>query len=351
VRAYPLICLASLAIALSGFGAAAAQAPTDPAYPAASANPAKAPGVVNADCGVDQCSDRYFAPWTFSADALFMQRSSPGEQPLARTGPLGTGALVFDASDFDFDMSGGWRIGALRHGLDCDLEFNYFQIDGFNATTELPYAPWMVTDAEGGHLHLEAPWLEYRSRLYSTEVNLRRARNEWLTLLAGFRYLELDEHYRTAGLYSFGPLEFPAGFSEETANQLWGFQVGGDGTLLCRGRLSIQGLAKAGIYLNHSKQFAEQLNTAPNIFDYHAFADKDGGAFVGELGLLAKYQLSEHLVFRVGYQLTWLDGVALATDQIGASDFGITGGVPSTGIEADNTVLYHGAVVGAEMTW
>jgi len=293
-------------------------------------------------------------PWTFSADGLIMMRSAPDSVALLRTGMLQGGDVVLNANDLDFDTSGGWRFGAQRTGQCCDLEIVYFQMDGFEAVTTVPGEVEMVTDRDGAHLSIIAPWVEYRSRLYNSEFNLRRPRNEWLTLLIGLRFLELDEDYKVAGLSDdnvpIGGDEVLETFSQRAKNCLYGVQIGADGLLFSRGRLSVQGLLKAGIYGNHADQLAVQ-------FDGHddetrqLYSERGEVAFVGDLALTGKYQISEHLAFRAGYQLMWLDGVATATNQIRSNDFGIGPGGASSRVDTGNTVFYHGAVLGGEMTW
>lgn len=298
----------------------------------------------------DPAEDDCFTPccWTFALDGLILQRSSPGPV-LARSGDPQSGPATFTAHDFDFDTSGGWRLSALRHGTNGDLELNYLQADGFNATSSAVGDSYLESDREGGHLEATAPWFEYRSRLYSGEINLRRPRNEWLTLLAGIRYVELDEHYTATGLGT-GEVVDLVQVSDQTANHLTGFQVGADGLLYQNGRWTLEGITKAGIYYNHAKQSAYQWEAATSEF-YSGEASHNVAAFVGELGLTGKCQVTEHMSLRLGYQLMWLDGVATAPAQVTANDFGINGGGTISTVATGNTVFLHGAVLGAEMTW
>ena len=46
------------------------------------------------------------------------------------------------------------------------------------------------------------------------------------------------------------------------------------------------------------------------------------------------------------YRLLWVDGVALATDQMAASDFLFASGINATG-----DAFYHGAFVGLQYGW
>jgi len=68
---------------------------------------------------------------------------------------------------------------------------------------------------------------------------------------------------------------------------------------------------------------------------------------VGELGLNAVYQVNEHFSLMAGYQLAWIEGVALASEQIAVSDpFAGIGGIDITG-----SPFYHGFTAAAEFRW
>ncbi len=78
----------------------------------------------------------------------------------------------------------------------------------------------------------------------------------------------------------------------QTKNNLYGFQIGADGKLLERGRFSIGGVLKAGIFDNH----AEETTTVR--IDRIQFGESDSTdhvAFVGEIGVQCKYQVTQRL--------------------------------------------------------
>ena len=57
-------------------------------------------------------------------------------------------------------------------------------------------------------------------------------------------------------------------------------------------------------------------------------------------------QLTDHLALRGGYRLLWLDGVALASDQLAVSDF-----ANGSGFNDSGNVFYHGAFAGFELAY
>ena len=76
---------------------------------------------------------------------------------------------------------------------------------------------------------------------------------------------------------------------------------------------------------------------APDIYS----ASTNHTAFIGELGLQARYQVTQGLALRAGYELLWLDGVAIAPAQY----------TNIQGIDSNATVFYHGATVGMEYSF
>jgi hypothetical protein len=121
---------------------------------------------------------------------------------------------------------------------------------------------------------------------------------------------------------------------------LYGGQLGADATLWCGDRLTVEGLLKAGIFHNSAGQNTI-LDTG--VVVVNAADDDDRTAFLGELAFTANYCLTDTLSLRAGYDLLWVETVALAADQIPATNF-FTGG----GIAADGGAFYHGAFVGLE---
>jgi hypothetical protein len=87
---------------------------------------------------------------------------------------------------------------------------------------------------------------------------------------------------------------------------------------------------------------------------YPSSASTNHAAFVGEAGLQCKYQITKRLLLRGGYEVIWLQGVALAPDQI--QETYITtrffdSAVQALGINCSSGVFYHGATAGLEYSF
>lgn len=304
--------------------------------------------------------------WTATADAVVMHRSPSGRQPLLYDS--GSQSYLLDAADLKYNYSVGPRLSLIRHGIcDCiDIELNYFSIEGWNAvadypagTLPLPFA--VLTLDQTLPLPVNAVRFEERSRLYSSELNARLPLSGRLNVYSGFRWIELYDGYQAQGTEAVLSTDFS--HSVRAYNHLYGFQVGADIDFFQRGRqvsqfgpttlvcdqcspISLKGFAKSGVYYNAADQGSEFSNP-----DYIGtlWASDSGShtAFVGEIGLLGCYQFNEHISVRAGYQVMWIEGVALAAEQIASTNFG--GGV--TALDTRGSLFYHGAIAGLELNW
>ena len=159
---------------------------------------------------------------------------------------------MFNANQIDLPVQIGWQIDVTRRlNCDWDLEARYFNLGGQSAT------PPTISSTNGaGVLYRNAAMgifpepvnsnLAYTSRLQDVEINARRRVNDYLTVLAGVRYLNLDDRILVNDLSVTGGVDA----TQQLAglNDMVGFQIGADAIVLRRGRFSVDTLLKAGIY-------------------------------------------------------------------------------------------------------
>jgi len=252
--------------------------------------------------------------WDIRAGAVILNRSGP-----VLSAPPTTS--VSNVSDFDW--IGGPDIQIARRFNDTDsIEVRYFSAIGWSA--EFDYAD-PVLSFNG----------TYDASLFSTEVNVRRQHSDRIAFLAGFRTLELHELMNNADRFS------SFAFATRTANYLYGAQAGVDAVLRDRGGpFRIEGNAKAGIYGTVAQ--AHYTNTA----GFNQAANDSLVSFVGDMAFTAVYQFTDRLAFRAGYQLLWIEGLALAGDQLQFSQ-----DVPPLPLDTLGGMFAHGALVGFELTW
>jgi len=281
--------------------------------------------------------------WSAKAEALFLHRSTTRNQPLLFDGASDE---LLDASDLDFGYEAGERLGLTYHGRGgCEVALSYFAVDGWDSIAEASAGatPHGLVVGPGVVFPAADVRFQYRSRLYNTELNLRRPINEWLTPLVGFRWIELSDQYQARGT------EFTEGspfiYEIKTRNHLYGFQMGAEAQLFRRCRFRLEGIADAGIYYTNADQRSRLDNPG-----FVSISAADGGSrtsFVAEIGLTGVYQLNKHFALRGGYEVMWIEGVALAPQQIPVAGLY----TPIPGIDENGGVLYHGANVGLELKW
>ena len=298
------------------------------------------------DCGDDVSLDLGCgcpSLWTVRAGAVVMHRSRPNGGVIART-QVGD-VPISNAADFGFDWAGGPDVSIIRRTAAGNAwEVRYFGVLNSSSSRAygdpgdfeiLPYSFNTSNDLNA----------TYKSTLNSTEINWRRPVTQRITWLAGFRAVELSDH-----------LQYTVGFPSPTVlqenynmnNHLYGAQTGADVSLWNRGGpLTMNGVIKAGVYGNSASSNFYGVNLDNGNLITEGVASSNQTAFVGELDLTATYQLTKHFSLRGGYQFTWVDGVALASNTVLLGVQEISDEV----IDADGSLFYNGAMIGGEFTW
>ncbi len=314
--------------------------------------------------------------WMVSADLMYMTRVPGNTYPLLKVPSavpppaFSHETVALDVADFDFDYEPGWRIGASR--MVCDgwgLEVGFMgMMDGWDYTTtmsgilELQGPGWSL----GSDPTLVPPTaVAFRvlntSEFYSGDLNLVRGVCDWATLRFGVRYIEFNDRLEVDELYT--PLYNL--LISTTDNNLIGAQFGADlkllelkgcgapgfgggcghgfgrgasyggalggafggtcgstcgstcgescGSRCCRFRLNA--MMNCGVFYNRVYHDPYSTFIGPPLL-----SEANEVALLGEMGLLAKYRLTDHVAIRAGYHIIALHGVALAPDQIATSD-------------------------------
>ena len=298
-----------------------------------------APAYGGCDTGGEACGPC----WTVTADGVVFQRSTTRSQDIFAPAPS-VAALpsVNSQSALDFPMEVGPQFSVIRHGpCGWDLEVAYFQVDGWAATAFVPGTSVMQTGGNGTGFLVDNASARYASAIYMGEINVRRQWLDCLTLLAGFRMGEYNERYSADGTGSQIPV--PISFRENTFNHLYGFQLGADAQAYSNGVLRINTWCKAGIYDNFASANSRQIQAG--ISDDSVAGTREQMAFMGEAGVVLTYQITCHLAARFVYEAAWLEGIALAPEQIPNNNF--VAGV--TTLDTHGGVFFHGGGMGLEL--
>lgn len=286
------------------------------------------------DCCYD-CAPR----WTVWAGAIFLQRDSPGRQTLVASG----GTSLLNADQLNFGTQGGPDINAIRHGEMFDIGFRYFHVNQMTARNRV--FPFGGT----GTIQLDVPFAftsptidaVYTTSIQSVEINLRRNVTPGLALLAGFRYISLRDDL--AHIFALGPLT--GRVNVNGINRLYGGQIGADANVWTAGRFQLQTALKAGVYGNGSNNALRFHN---GLFETSISRNAGQVAFLGDWNFSGIVQITDVWAFRAGYQLLWLSGLALASEQypVLPGNFLPTASVISTG-----DLFLHGALVSIQAGW
>jgi hypothetical protein len=277
--------------------------------------------------------------WTVSVGAVFLHRSRLDRAVIA-TPPTGTPGVLLNGSDFDFGTGAGPDVSIMRRtNRGLIWEARYFNdrsaedTFGIPTVTSFRIAGIGVTILGGGPINAR-----YQTLLDSSEVNVHKPFGDRVTFLAGFRWVELHDSVRV-------DLATPATFVNwDDNNHMYGGQVGTRIAFTDPGNpLSLTCALKGGVY----------YNDADNVFTSTIVGGATGEdqttAFVGDFNFTAGYQLTSHISIQGGYQILWLDNVAIAADSA-ATTTQIPGGTSSP-VDADGRLWYHGATAGFVVTW
>lgn len=324
--------------------------------------------------------------WTVSVETIALARIGGVNRTLIERVPgiipfnatfFTPGTEAFNSSQFHQGFSAGPKIGLTYHGdSGYGVELSYFNVFDQRATRAIgPDSPadWLVMRAPG--IFWQTQDFPYQgmawsaaTNLYNAEANARLDLSSRVTILAGLRWLQLNDNLQgtltpadltaptwkqdcpgcdifhitlggTAGNY-------PPFWNTSTTNNLYGVQIGVNGKILELGRFSLDGLLKIGLFDNHAGQ-----STAVSLqkIAYPSQATTNHAAFASEAGLQLKYQLIKGLTLKAGYEALWLDGVALAPGQIRETYTGLN--VRALGVNCGASVLFHGATFGLEYSF
>ena len=325
-------------------------------------------------------------------EALFMKQDPQfTRQPIIVSQTFGsnTTPTLLSTSDLDMNFDPGLQATVGMRLCGCwALEFEYFGLFGGNASagTVRPVGGFITfpTGAFGNvFANMSAVQVNYSSSVQSFAVNLPcccgccdeccdecgcgqvgdecscgKVGNrcgcgqvgyrsfEWF---AGFRYLNISQRL---GILAQA-VAFPSASLEEgtydisTTNNLFGAQLGARLRRLW-GRFGWEATGMAGVFGN-AEQETQSVTDFPN-FPLRPTVSTSGGevAFVGEINLSALYRLTDVWILKAGYNLMWIDGLALAPDQL---DFNFATSPSGNQLQNGGAMFLQGVNVGLEARW
>ena len=249
----------------------------------------------------------------------------PGTVPFAATSTA-PGTEAFNSNQFQQGFSAGPKISLIYHDdSGYGVELSYFNVFDQSTTKAIgPDSPadWLVMRAPGifwqtQDFPYQAMAWSATTNLYNAEANGRLDLSSRVTMLAGFRWLQLNDNLQgtltpadltaptwkqacpTCDLFHItpgGPAgNYPPFWNTSTTNNLYGVQIGVNGKILELGRFSLDGLIKVGLFDNHAGQ---STGVSLQKVVYPSQATTNHAAFVSEAGLQLKYQVSKGLALK-----------------------------------------------------
>ena len=82
---------------------------------------------------------------------------------------------------------------------------------------------------------------------------------------------------------------------------------------------------------------------------YMASASSSQLAYSGDGLIQLKYQIAQDIKLKLGYQVLWINQIALAAGQVSKSSSSQTpAGLTANGVNANSSILFQGGTIGLE---
>jgi hypothetical protein len=289
--------------------------------------------------------------WYGSADFVPLTIDYAQDIEAARVGPLGPTALSTSDLGPEFDAGGkftfGRRLGCYR--VEGTYLGNYEWADAAVVT-----GAGDLSSLLSGFANPVDPLLDNndlvqianQSRMQSYEANVRY----WIemppgpfdvSLLVGARYMQIVEqfNFRSESAAAINAVEV------DTDNDMWGVQIGIAGDWLIHPRFWINLDLKGAMFDNQASQNTSYTIDAAAPIPTAAAQDRTSWLF--DLSLVGHWQMTPTMVFNIGYQATWVEGVAIAYENLQTDNTLLVNG-PGV-LDDRGRLVYHGPVIG--LTW
>jgi hypothetical protein len=308
--------------------------------------------------------------WTdyFVFDALFLQRGNSAiDRPLAEGSSVSPdpGATLLSTRDMQFPVAPGLRLLYGQRNADhTGWEVGYLGVYGMWADANVGGVnqiamPGAIAGVVPGWQTADSVQATYSSALNIVEGNLlcwnccegctsgddRYCR--CTDLMVGAFWAGLEEQASLNVTCCEG--DPPTPYRAQSSSNLIGSQIGIRRRTDWR-RFALEGTAKAGIAGNVLSQSSGPITStlAPGaIFREPTSASAGSVGLLSMMNLTAIYRLTDHWGLRAGYNLIWLEGLALAPNQWDFTNTASSG----ESLVGGGGLFLHGANLGVERRW
>jgi hypothetical protein len=293
----------------------------------------------------------YPTRWYIDVDAIFLTRTNNlGATPLVllnNNAATQTNVLL-STNDLDFNFQVGPRI-LVGYEIDPEqaVEASYFGIYNWKATAsvtgnnDLNLPGDLGLDLALDFFDADEANITYKSIIHNAELNYVRTWGD-ISGLVGFRYFHLGDKL---DIQFTDAQNGSSTYDVNVTNNLFGGQIGARLAHACSA-WSYDLTGKAGVYGN-------VINMTQNVSDFNAAPVRNTStnsgqvAFIGDIALNAYYQFSQNWYLRGGYQVYWVEGLALGPSQLDFTNSGTSG----TTVSKTDSLFMHGANAGLMARW
>lgn len=310
----------------------------------------------------------------FLFDVLFLQRdNATNGQPLVlanAAGPL-AGQTLLSSTSPQFSTSPGIRTFFGRHGPDnIGWEIGYVGLYGMFGDAEAGGADLLTVTPPLGNAVTGWSRADYARATYASNFDMFQANvfrydccreqdrcspYPWkrtpschcIDWIAGFVWAGLEETAALNVICCEG--DPPTAYRNGTSSQMLGGLVGVRGRREWRD-WAFEGWVKTALTGNQLSSWADPITSslAPGVEFRPARTNSTTSAgFIGDINMTAIYKLTDTWGLRMGYNLIWLSGVALAGNQYDFSDTVDSGRT----LYGNSSVFFQGGSLGLEARW
>ncbi|MGY8768739.1 MAG: hypothetical protein ACKVH8_09990 [Pirellulales bacterium] len=315
-----------------------------------------------------KCAPRWF---DFGAEATYFTLETDSvSQVLSTTGVAGITAL--QTSDGSYNHAAGMRFsGNFVFWAGSNIEVSYLGMNDFASQASATGTAGVNglysimsdfgTDPVGGYTETDQSSyhsFEESNRFDSIEMNIKRSFTNpgcwWQgSYWGGFRYFRMGDDARYFTNNGSGDT---LSYLVETSSDLYGAQIGGDLSMILTQRLSWTGYSEIGVYGATANQESTLSLTGGGASVITEGAKQKRASMLVEAGTFGNFKINSRASVKIGYQILYVNGIALAEDNFNFNTAGAAN-LPAalagrTAILDDNGgALYHGATAGFELVW
>ena len=151
---------------------------------------------------------------------------------------------------------------------------------------------------------------------------------------------------------SLGGDDFTMLWTGTASNQLNGLQGVLDGSIFERGRFTLDGNVRAGVFLNraHGTIVERYSQTGGSVYGRSFTDESDRASFAANVGLSGSVRLADRFLFRTGYEIMCVTNVGMAPSQQQGVVYNSLGNA-SYSVQTGDTLILHGLRAGFEYQW